>query len=524
VSDVGRCGTCVLLSFSRAHGHAARQVARDLRAAGLSVRCDAWEGGGGLLERRLIETGLDGVVAVIVLLTPSDVAPTWIGPVWLRTVHDPARERGIAILPVRLAGSLDAVPQALRGLSHADLSGVDRPAEFVRLLRTLQDRIGHVAVRILGDDVAASALDDDREPIPPLVIELGTALAALASDGPDTAGLHRRLGPVMRDGLFHELGVAFPSPHLRVEPDLPADQVRLLIYGIPEQLFDVRQGAVLVNGAVRDLQARGYEAEPANYPLLGEDCAWVGSEHVAKLQAGGFTTWDAGGAIFLALGALLRRRASSFLGGAEARQLLDRLRPLHPTLVDEAVPGTLSLHTLADVLRRLVGEGVSVRNLRRVLLSLIDRGRMDTDPLMLAEYVRCDLWREISHRLTGGTGDLPVFLLDNTIEAEIESARRFIATGSYVDLEPERLRALESAIGQAVAPVPANVRMPVIVTAMGVRPFVRRLVAPSMPRLHVIAWEQLNPELNVQPVGRITFGGFIGGPGVGTADGIAIWG
>lgn len=524
MSPVGPSRPRVLLSFSRAYADAARQLAGDLRASGVGVRYDAWEGGGGLAERRLVQAGLDGVAAVIVLLTPSDVAPNWIGPAWLQTVHDPARERGIAVLPVRLAGPLDALPQSLREYSHADLGGADRDAELARLLRTLRDRTGHAAIPIPGESTAPVVGDDDRESFPPLLVEFGTAMAVLAGDGPDAAGLHRQWVPMMRDGLFHELGVAFPSPHLRVEPDLPADQVRLLLYGIPEWQLELRAGAVLVNAAVDELRAKGYAAEPASHPHLGSHCAWVCAQHQVELDAGGLTTWDAGGAITLALAALLRRRAASFLGAAEARQLLDRLRPLHPTLVDEAVPGTLSLHMLADVLRRLVSEGVSVRNLRRVLLSLIDRGRLETDPLMLAEYVRCDLRREIAHRITRGAGDLPVFLLDPAVEKEIEAARRFIGTGSYVDLVPGRLRALENAIGQAVAPVPADVHLPVIVTGIGVRSFVQRLVAPSLPHLQVVAWEQLTTELNVQPAGRITFDGFIGGRGVRTVDGQAIWG
>lgn len=522
MSPVGPDGPVVLLSFSRAYADAARQLAGDLHAAGVGVRYDAWEGGGGLAERPLVQAGLDGVAAVIVLLTPSDVAPSWIGPAWLQTVHDPARECGIPVLPVRLAGPLDALPQSLREYSHADLGGADRDAELARLLRTLRDRTGHAAIPIPGESAAPAVGDDDRESFPPLLVEFGTALAALAGDSPDFAALSHQWVPMMRDGLFHELGVAFPSPHLRVEPDLPGDQVRLLLYGIPEQQLELRAGAVLVNAAVDELRAKGFAAEPARHPTLGSHCAWVCEQHRVEFEADGLTTWDAGGAIILALAALLRRRAASFLGAAEARQLLDRLRPLHPILVDEAVPGTLSLHALADVLRRLVEEGVSVRNLRRVLLSLIDRGRVEIDPLMLAEYVRCDLRREISHRLTRGTGDLPVFLLDPVVEKEIEAARRFIATGSYVDLAPDRLRALECAVGQAVAPVPANVQLPVIVTGIGVRSFVRRLVAPSLPRLQVVAWEQLAPGLNVQPAGRITLDGFIGGRGMRTVDGQAI--
>ena len=58
---------------------------------------------------------------------------------------------------------------------------------------------------------------------------------------------------------------------------------------------------------------------------------------------------------------------------------------------------------------------------------------------------------------------------------------------------------------------------------MGIRSYVRRLVAPSMPELHALSYQELMPDANIQPVGRITLGGFVGGRGA-TADGVAIWG
>ena len=77
---------------------------------------------------------------------------------------------------------------------------------------------------------------------------------------------------------------------------------------------------------------------------------------------------------------------------------------------------------LADVLRRLVEEGVSIRDLRGVLESLAQVAHAEKDPLNLAELVRANMRRALTHQLTEGGVDLEVVLLDPMIEDTIRGA------------------------------------------------------------------------------------------------------
>ena len=76
----------------------------------------------------------------------------------------------------------------------------------------------------------------------------------------------------------------------------------------------------------------------------------------------------------------------------------------------------MSLTLLADILRRLVEEGVSARDLKAVLEALAQVAHVDKDPLNLAEFVRSQMRRSITHDLTGGNRELGVYLLDPQIE------------------------------------------------------------------------------------------------------------
>jgi type III secretory pathway component EscV len=195
---------------------------------------------------------------------------------------------------------------------------------------------------------------------------------------------------------------------------------------------------------------------------------------------------------------------------------------VYPHLVVETVPKTVSLFVLTDVLRRLVAEGVSIRNLPRILMALADWGRVERDPMMLTEYVRAALCRQLTHWLSRGTKQLVVFLLDPAIETEIRDATRHSATGSHVDLEPDRLRKILGAIAGPVRALPDGVQMPQILTLMEIRSSVRRLVATSLPRLHVVSWQELTPDAVVQPLGRISLDRFDARAGA-SAGGVPLW-
>jgi len=147
------------------------------------------------------------------------------------------------------------------------------------------------------------------------------------------------------------------------------------------------------------------------------------------------------------------------------------------------------------VLRRLVEEGVSVRPLRTILEALLEAGGAPRGAAALAEAARRALRRHIGHRCAGG-GPLAALLLDPRAEAAVRDA----LAGESLALDPEiaaaLLDALEAEVRAAEAP-------PVLLASADVRRALRGLVAPRFPRVAVLAYDELPPELPVRPVGRL---------------------
>ena len=498
--------TAVLLCYSSAYRILAQRIAADLGTANVRVNHDPWRGGGGLPAFQSLPNKVDGVQAVVVLLTPSESAHTWLNDDWMRNVYDPACASGITVLPAR--GEWCDIPDFLKHLSFADFCNRGYDSELRRLLQAIPDRTDDRNRDLTDEEFQPTfAVDEPASSTTPLVLQVGSALSALFGQSEDSRWTQAML--LMQDGLFYELGVPFPIPIVAVSSDLSPTSARFVINDVPEPAVPLYLDRVVVSESAAVMSAHGFDALPATNPANDNLCAWIVDRDRDKAQQVGLTIWDCLDFLVLHLSALLRNRAADFITTHEARAMLQRLALGFPYLVEETVPKLLSEFVFSDVLRRLVAEGVSIRNLRRILLALADWAPVESDPMYLTEYARAALQREIMARLTRGTNELTVFLLDPKLEVMIEKAIKHTPTGSYVDLASEQLRSIIDAIDRAIAILPENAQRPAILTVMQIRAAVQRMVAPTMPLISVVSYQEMPSNINIQPLGRIALDGLV---------------
>jgi type III secretion protein V len=197
---------------------------------------------------------------------------------------------------------------------------------------------------------------------------------------------------------------------------------------------------------------------------------------------------------------VLRRYGHEFIGIQETQSLLDQLERTHPALVREVVPKLVSFALLAEILRRLAAEGISLRSLREILGALAEATPADSDPVTLTERARAALRRQITFAHAAGSGVLQAYFLDPMIEDTVREAIQRTASGSTLALEPELASDIVKAVGRAVADNSA----PVIVTTADIRCHVRRLIESEHPEVAVLSYQEIEPDVKLQPLGRIT--------------------
>ncbi|MCS6796951.1 MAG: type III secretion system export apparatus subunit SctV [Myxococcota bacterium] len=336
----------------------------------------------------------------------------------------------------------------------------------------------------------------------PVSVDLGEALGreVLGPDGRGGPLLEEHI-PTLREALFLDLGLALPGVRARAVPGLADREYVVAVQEVPAGRGEVPTDRVWVAASSEAMASLGLSAEPAPDPVGRGPAVWVPTSGRALVEEAGFEVLDPAALLARHVGAVVRRRAADFVGLQEAQAMLDQLERAYPALVRAVVPKPVPLPLLADVLRRLVEEGVSIRPLREILEALGTFAPTEKDPVVLCELVRASLRRHITHRYAP-TGVLTVFLLDAAIEDAVRDAIQRTPTGSYLAMAPEMARDVIGAVRREVQALDTGAP-PVLLTQSDVRRFVRRLLEVDLPDVVVLSYQELAPEVTVQPLARI---------------------
>ncbi len=261
--------------------------------------------------------------------------------------------------------------------------------------------------------------------------------------------------------------------------------------------------AALVEAVEAARRAVGAELGLALPPLAvrpgGPAGRWALVVDGAPAAAGSLAAGRAG------LEAGLRRAAVRCVGVQETQDLLDALERDQPALVREVVPRLVPPVLLSEVLTRLVEEQVPVASLRAVLTSLAEHAQKEADPAVLAERVREGLRPVISHRLAP-EGRLQALLLDPELERRVAAAVSPGAAGSSLLMEPAEAEAVLAGLERALGGGAALGAAPVVVCRPEVRRPFWRLVGALFPEVRVVSFLELEPQVSIQPVGRVGLG------------------
>ncbi|HYN85850.1 MAG TPA: type III secretion system export apparatus subunit SctV [Pyrinomonadaceae bacterium] len=339
----------------------------------------------------------------------------------------------------------------------------------------------------------------------PLAVVVSPELTRLIDSNTPTGTRFRAELPKLRSAVYYDLGVLLPSCYVSGDAPLKSNQYFIAIKEVPVVYGSIRPDCVYVNDSADNIRVFGLEGEDVRNPADLKPGAWIpmSQRHIAELA--GLKVWEPAEVITLHLSMVMKKYAHEFIGIQESQALLDFAARGAPKLVEEVVPKVVTIHQFTDVLQRLVQEGISIRDVKSILDALSEWGRVEkNDPVVLTEYVRSSMKRYISFRYTGGRDTLFVYLLDPEIEDVIRGAIRRTSAGSFLSLDPSIAHDILDAMRREIGNLPPGAQKPVVITDMELRRFVRKMVELEFPTLTVLSYQELAPELNVQPVGRIT--------------------
>src|SRR5690606_39125222 len=106
---------------------------------------------------------------------------------------------------------------------------------------------------------------------------------------------------------------------------------------------------------------------------------WIGEAQKQRAELAGYTVVDPPSVLTTHLSELIRRHSPELLSRQDTQSLLTNLKADYPAVVEELVPGVLTVGEVQSVLHELLREGVSIRDLVTIAETLADRGRQTKD-------------------------------------------------------------------------------------------------------------------------------------------------
>ena len=307
-----------------------------------------------------------------------------------------------------------------------------------------------------------------------------------------------------RAQMLSDLGIEIPTIALEVDPTLEQDRFRIDLEGTP-----VIEGTVPPQGLLVDDDPAHLELLEIPYrqerPLFNyRPALWVERSHAETLSKAGVAFAMPAQILAKCLVQMLYRRAGSFVGIQETRKLLTKVQSNYSDLVKEAEK-IAPLQKQAEILRRLVDENVPVRNMRAILEAVVEWGQREQNVVLLVEYVRVALGRQICFRCADRDRVIAAYMLERSVEDMLRSAQRQTAAGTYMNLTEEATQPVINEIARALAEAAPGTN-PIVLTSMDVRRVTRHLLARSNIYVPVMSYQELAPEFNVQPLGALTKG------------------
>jgi flagellar biosynthesis protein FlhA len=244
---------------------------------------------------------------------------------------------------------------------------------------------------------------------------------------------------------------------------------------------------------------------PTKDPTFGLPAIWIPDREQESVMRDGYTVIDHSTVVATHLTELFKKYADELLSRQTTQRLLDNLAESQPKLVEELVPGVLSVGGVQKVFQNLIRERVSIRDIQTVCETLADYGPVLKDHEILTEYVRQALARTITKPYESMDGKLHLITIQQDLEDRMAKSLQKTEQGTFLAVDPEFLRQFIQSANVEIKKV-INLGMhPVILCSPLIRRHLRKLLERFLPEVVVLSHNELSGHLEIKSVGMIRF-------------------
>ncbi len=344
---------------------------------------------------------------------------------------------------------------------------------------------------------------EDLLPLDRMELEIGYGLIKLV-DSRQGGDLLKRIS-MIRKQIALELGIIVPSIRIRDNVRLGPNEYAVKIKGIsiavgeayPDQCLAMDSGAV--TGELTGKET----VEPA----FGLKAYWIPAARKDHAEMMNYTVVDCSSVLATHITEVIKGHAAELLTRQDFEELITKAKEKCPSIVDEVVGGTLKAGEIQKVLQGLLLERVPIRDMETILETLGDWGNRTKDAEILTEYVRNSLARTICDQYKDEGGNLRCVTLDPGLEDTINKHIERSETGSYLTLPPSLANEIATSIIKHLAKLTDVGVQPIVLCSPQVRMLLRKMLAPHLPNIVVLAYNEIVKGINIQSVSMVVLEG-----------------
>ena len=307
---------------------------------------------------------------------------------------------------------------------------------------------------------------------------------------------------MIRRQIALELGCVVPMIRLRDNIQLNPNQYLIKIKGVPvsegEILFD---HYMALNPGYVEEEISGIPTFEPSYHL---PAIWITESQRERAESLGYTVVDPPSIIATHLMEIIRSHLDELLTRQDVHNLIENVKEANETLVSELVPKLLNVGEIQKVLQNLLAEGISIRDLVTIFETLADYAPTTHDTDVLTEYVRQSLKRAISNQYFNNNETTSVVTLDPNVEQVIMDSVKQTEQGAYLALDPDYTNRLMTSLREETDKLEELGRTPIIITSPIVRMYLKKLTQEQFRNLHVLSYNEIDSDVELQSVGMVT--------------------
>ena len=306
----------------------------------------------------------------------------------------------------------------------------------------------------------------------------------------------------LRKQFAEEFGVVLPAIRIQDNLKLPTNSYVITIKEIRVGEGDLYPDQLLVMNP----QGKGevdLSGQEAKEPIFGLKAKWIAESLRDEAHFRGYTVVKPSTVITTHLAEILKDHLADLLTYTEVRKLLEQLPEVQRKLVEELVPNRISYSFIQQVLKSLLLERVSIRDLGTIIEAIGEAHSQSSSHLFVVEYVRTRLARQICHGQLNSENILELVVLSPTWEQRFQESMVGEGENRQFVMPPSQVQAFIQATHKYYEQAAQRGQLPSLMVLPSLRPYVRGLVERFRPQTVVLSQNEIYTRIKIRSVGVI---------------------